>query len=384
MGNQKYRIIILGAGFSKPAGLPLANDLWREILVKSKSLSGRASKFNDDLDKYISYCRECDGVDLTRETVNFEEFLGFLDIEHYLSLRGPDTWSRDGNEGQIVVKTLIGEILSKYMPASNAVPELYLEFARRLQPHDYILTFNYDILLERALDAVKKPYRLFPDRYKSLGQNVGFVDSNKDEIVIRKLHGSIDWFDKSEYLEMTNIFKEKGGTILPKHPVFNSNFDFGISKILDGPRRADDPLQNMHRVADIENLYKQSILFSATPWILAPSTNKVIYASPLEEFWDGLGRSGGTNFGMAIIGYSLPSHDHYAKQAIYSLVKNYHAVNWGKDYFGFRKTPLVLIDHRTTPESVAEFKNNYRFVDFEKSVLHMDGFNTVSIDKIFK
>lgn len=384
MNNQKYRIIILGAGFSKPAGLPLANELWREILVRSKSLWGRASKFNDDLDKYIAYRRKSDGVELTRDTVNFEEFLGFLDIEHYLGLRGPDTWSEDGNEGQVVVKTLIGEILSKYMPSSNAIPELYLEFARRLQAHDYVLTFNYDILLERALDAVKKPYRLFPDRYESFGRNVGFVDSSKDEIVILKLHGSIDWFDKSGYLEMENGFKEQRATILPTHPVFNSKFDWGISKVLDGPRRANDPLQNIYRVADIEGLYRQSILFSATPWMLSPSTNKVIYASPLEEFWNGLGRSGGTNFGMAIIGYSLPSHDHYAKQVIYSLARNYQEVNWGEYFFGFKKTPLVLIDYRTTHESVTEFQDNYRFVDFEKSVLHMDGLNAEAIDKIFK
>ncbi len=322
-------------------------------------------------------------MELTRDTVNFEEFLGFLDIEHYLGLRGPDTWSRDGNERQVVVKTLIGEILSQYMPPSNALPELYLEFARRLQPHDYVLTFNYDILLERALDAVNKPYRLFPDRYESFGRNIGFVDSNKDEIVILKLHGSIDWFDKSGYLEMEKDFKEQGATILPTHPVFNSNFDWGISRVLDGPRRANDPLQNMHRVADIEGLYKQQILFSATPWMLSPSTNKIIYASPLEEFWDGLGRSGCTNFGMAIIGYSLPSHDHYARQAIYSIVKNYQEVNWGEDFFGFKKTPLVLIDHRTTPESVRDFKNNYRFIDFDKSILHMDGLDAVAIDKIF-
>jgi len=111
MPEKKYRIIILGAGFSKPAGLPLANELWAEILRRSGSLWGRAEKFLEDLDDYIQFRRDCDGIELTRETVNFEEFLGFLDIEHYLGLRGSDTWSRDGNEGQVVVKTLIGEIL---------------------------------------------------------------------------------------------------------------------------------------------------------------------------------------------------------------------------------------------------------------------------------
>ena len=39
--------------------------------------------------------------------------MAFLDVEHYLGLRkGRTTWSTDGNEGQVVVKTLIGEILN--------------------------------------------------------------------------------------------------------------------------------------------------------------------------------------------------------------------------------------------------------------------------------
>jgi len=81
MSKNKYRVIILGAGFSKPAGLPLADKLWSKILARSDLLWGRASKLNDDLDKYIAYRRNCDGVELTKESVNFEEFLGFLDIE---------------------------------------------------------------------------------------------------------------------------------------------------------------------------------------------------------------------------------------------------------------------------------------------------------------
>jgi len=236
MATRKYRIIILGAGFSVQAHLPLADELWMKILAKRKTLRGRAAKFNDDLDSYIKYCKECDGKKLTYESVNFEEFLGFLDIEHYLELRGGDTWSDNGNEGQIVIKTFIGEILSGYMPGPNDIPELYLEFARRLQPNDYVLTFNYDVLLERALDAVGKPYRLFPERYN---------------------------------------------------------------------------------------------------------------------------------------------------RAIYSLVKNYQVVNWGKEMYGQKKSPLVLVDCKTTEKDIEDYKKNYRFVDFRKAELHMKGFDLEAIEKIF-
>lgn len=163
--SHRYRLIILGAGFSRPAGFPLAVELWkqiRETAAKRFSASDRAYKFNNDLQHYIDFRKETDGKVLTPEMVDFEDFMRFLDVEHYLGLRGSDTWSEDGNEGTIVTKFLIGEILATYVNRLNGVPQLYLDFARRLEPRDIVFTFNYDTLLERALDAIGEPYRCSP------------------------------------------------------------------------------------------------------------------------------------------------------------------------------------------------------------------------------
>ncbi len=84
MDNLRYRVIILGAGFSKTAGLPLAYELWNIILKRANYLWGRADKLNDDIKAYIAFRRDCDGVQLAPENIDSEEFLGFLDIEHYL------------------------------------------------------------------------------------------------------------------------------------------------------------------------------------------------------------------------------------------------------------------------------------------------------------
>ena len=100
--SPKYRLIILGAGFSRPAGLPLAVDLWKEISVEAASFPAdhRASKFNDDLRHYIEFRKDADGTVLTPETVEFEDFMRFLDVEHYLGLRGSDTWSEEATKAQ--------------------------------------------------------------------------------------------------------------------------------------------------------------------------------------------------------------------------------------------------------------------------------------------
>lgn len=85
-------------------------------------MKGRASLFREDLDAYIEFKKRCQGVLLSKDEVNFEEFLGFLDVEHYLGLRGKDTWSDDGNESQVLVKTLIGQILTEKMPNAKTIP----------------------------------------------------------------------------------------------------------------------------------------------------------------------------------------------------------------------------------------------------------------------
>lgn len=134
-------------------------------------MTGRATKFRDDLDYYIEYVERTQGRKSSYEDVDFEGFMGSLDIEHHLGLRGPDTWSKDGNEGQIVVKTLIGQILTERLPAPTSIPEIYFDFAHALRPSGVVITFNYDILLELACEMARKTYRLVAHRYSSISND---------------------------------------------------------------------------------------------------------------------------------------------------------------------------------------------------------------------
>jgi len=383
--NQKanrFRVFVLGAGFSHAAGLPLATELWREVRRRARGLTGRAEHFRDDLDAYIQYRKDCDGVTLTPDEVDFEEFLAFLDIEHYLGLRGSDTWSVDGNEAQVVVKTLIGEILAEAMPSPSAVPQLYRRFAGGLLPNDYVLTFNYDVLLERALESVGKPFRLFPRRLNNVRSGGAEVDNSQEEVVVLKLHGSIDWFDRSQYSEREAAFAAQGLRSRPPDPVFANTADLDVVPLLDGPRFPNDPLREMHRVRRLENLNYRSFLFLCTPWLLSPSSLKILYASTLRDFWYGLGDAGTLNFGLAIIGFSLPRHDDYAHQVLYRLVTNYQTRYWQEDVFGrgLKKSPLVLIDRRSSDEEMEEIRKRYAFVDWTKTQTYMDGFDENAVD----
>jgi SIR2-like domain len=297
-------------------------------------------------------------------------------------LRGGDTWSEDGNEGTIVTKFLIGSILARHVNALAGVPELYLEFAKRLDPHDTVITFNYDSLLERALDIVGKSYRLFPTRYKSVSEHSGTVDTDRDEVVVLKVHGSVDWFDRSHF-ERRIAWHEEQKAPPPEDIVFSHATALGLERLVDGPRYDTDPLKNVYRAKNLKALYAKDLLFMATPRILPPSAAKLLYASRMNDFWDGMGDAGYYNFGMAIIGFSLPAQDEYARQILYELVTNYQRYNWDDKELDRKKTPLAIVDFFPDTAAEARFRERYRFVDWSRADLSGRGFDLASLDKIF-
>jgi hypothetical protein len=379
--SKPFRVVILGAGFSATAGLPLASGLWKEVRHRAENMTGRAGQFREDLEEYISYRKKCYGKQLNRDDVNFEDFMAFLDVEFYLGLRGSDTWSSDGNETQVVVKTLIGQILTERMP--RQIPDVYLRFAEALQPDDLVLTFNYDILLERSLEKIGKAYRLFPSRYLDAGWGMATVDHSRDEVIVLKPHGSVDWFSRAEYRALEERRIAQGFKTPQRHLVFGPNSDLRVTPLVDGPRFPNDPLSEIYRVVDIERLYNKPLLFLATPVLLNPSSAKIVYASKLKGFWDGLGRVGSLNFGFAVIGFSLPPEDEYARQVIYRLATNYQENNWGEDVLEHRKTPLLMVDLRTSPEQVAEYERRYAFIDWSRAQKHFGGL-TEEMVRVFR
>lgn len=379
---KRFRILVLGAGFSRPAGLPLGPELFSEVRASAQAKYGRDNSLAKDLAEYIEYKKRCESVILLPDDVNFEEFLSYLDIEHYLWLRGGDTWSDEGNPSQLMIRKLIGQIIHERTPqVTTALPPEYIKFADLLGTTDIIITFNYDILLERCLDHISKPYRLFPYRFSSIGLVSNTVDTSKDEVVILKMHGSVDWFDRSPYELQEQIHKSMGVNP-PHHQIFEDPSIYRPRQIIDGPRSGDDPLRTMYRIERVDDFYAQDKL-KATPWLLSPSTSKVLYARTLKDFWAGLGQAGAWNLGVGLIGYSMPVHDEYVRQMIYHLVRNYFELNEDLEFEGARKAKLKMVDYRPTPSLEADLRDRYRFVNWSKTDLYLKGFGDEAVKVIF-
>ena len=152
-----YRLFILGAGFSKPAGLPLARELLdsvrREVRRYSQERGGEDGTLEQDIGEWTKL--------YPKKRVDLERVLAYSHRKHYLRLRGSDESFEDGSRSIVAARRAIQRILIDRTPADT--PSLYRRFSRHLSSNDLVLTFNYDTLLEQSLDAIGKLYTLTPN-----------------------------------------------------------------------------------------------------------------------------------------------------------------------------------------------------------------------------
>jgi hypothetical protein len=352
--GKTFRLFVLGAGFSKPAGLPLASELLKPVrqAIRTYAPGNGLTILDDAIDEYRRFLRETE----PSKQFDLEEFGAWLDWEHTLLMEGCET-ERHANRSGLQLRWGIGRVLHARTP--EQVPAAYLDFARELDVTDLVVTLNYDCLLERALEEAGVPFRRFPGRYKSVD---GILASDLDhqiELQVMKLHGSIDWtFFGSE----------------------ESNAEYDLQPLAEGPRREDDPLRQVAVIpkAELDRFYSDSGSWWKHPLLLLPpSTAKPLAASPLVELWNGIGSYAAWRGGIGVIGCSLPLGDLYLRQLMYRIAREY--ASSVRDGIGEGpKHHMVFVDMRDEG-SKAEYFDRYRFVDRELSDFLFDGFNQAAV-----
>lgn len=377
-----FRIHVLGAGFSRPAGLPIASELFPLVRKHIVSRHGKDTKFDRDLHEYLDYCSACGFSGQSEDDLDLERFMSYLDIEHYLGFRGSKTWSSEGNESQLMIRKAIGNIIHSRTPSPEALPDVYLRYAESLSVHDTILTLNYDLVLENALAAVGKPFRRYPSRFKSINAHGGTLDNDTDEVVLLKLHGSVDWFDNRQFLELTKSLGAQGVAHTPIHSVFDNPTRYDARPLVDGLLPKNDALQHLHTIGRVDDYYYGDQGFNA-PFLLSPSHVKFVYAEPILSFWHGIGRSGGYNLGVSVIGFSLPEHDEYIRIGLYQMLSNYGSW-WDSPMLGgVLKDYARFVDYRPTTELQDAYKQRYSFSDPNRSKYFFGGFSLEAVDFLF-
>ena len=163
------------------------------------------------------------------QPLDLERVLAYSHRKHYLRLMGSDEYFEHGSQSIVAVRKAIQHALILATPHNT--PPLYRELAARLTPNNCVLTFNYDTLLEQALDDIGKPYTLTPEWWleeRSTGSGQRYVD-------LLKLHDSIDWYDRQYHDDAMRYHSDQGHEVPNRDPIFGPNPSVPSESLSRGP-----------------------------------------------------------------------------------------------------------------------------------------------------
>lgn len=191
--TEPTRVFILGAGFSKPADMPLATELL-DLLVKKQKLD-KDDEISEWLDELLATIDWLSSNDKQTDSfaVNIEQVFHFakFDIEACLLNQQLETKGRRNDLGTPAhqaqgiehwLSNLENDLRDVILKCDNAAVLAPINrWAEAVGEHDAVLTFNYDTLVERALAELGRPW------------NHGIESDSRNGVSVFKLHGSIDW-----------------------------------------------------------------------------------------------------------------------------------------------------------------------------------------------
>lgn len=187
----RNRVFILGAGFSKQAGLPLATEL--TSLVLDKTVEDASEDFQEwiaGLKKRIAMVERVGGGGAN--IPNIEQLFDFAKYDEELwrmkqqlstvgRYCGTTPWAVSED-----ISTWLGH-MEEDLPQviwdaqTTATLDPIRRFTGCLSPDDTIITFNYDTLVEQALESAGYSW------------NHGLNDAPSGGVTVLKMHGSINW-----------------------------------------------------------------------------------------------------------------------------------------------------------------------------------------------
>lgn len=362
------RLFVLGAGFSAPAGLPLGPALLQSVRDHVK-IQFRRAGWDGTLEQEIDEWQTL----YPGQTLDLERVLAYSHRKHYLRLIGKEEYFAHGSRTIVAARGAIQHLLINATPQTT--PNLYLDFAKRLRPNDIIVTFNYDTVLEQALDDVRKPYTLTPEWW--LDEESGETSVAK-YVDVLKLHGSIDWYDREYHDAGTRWYAEQGHNIPNRHPLFGESPSAPTESLAKGPVNdfGSEILRRVFRVPNHAAHYPIRTTWGAVvPVILPPAYDKLLGYGPILDLWENLHTGASIASAIIVIGYSMPPYDSHAYESLGQLlVEHQH----GQDVtqWGHRRLPVQIIALDKSEQTV---RSRYPFLDHSRTRVWHRGFSESSL-----
>ena len=373
MVEPQFRLFILGAGFSKPAGLPLGPELLDQVRGRVKR---KFQEFGWDgpLEREIQEWSQL----YPKDNVKLESVMAYSHRKYFLGLIGSDECFSHGSETIVASRHAIQEILIERTPCET--PQLYIDFARHLTPHDTVLSFNYDTLLEQALGELDVPYSMTPEWWLA-DEVAGDVEQEyKAKYVdLIKLHGSIDWYDNQLHDETCRYHAENQNDVPDRDPLFGPDPSITIERLARGDVHAGfgtDLLSRVFRVPNHREHFPIAAGSEVSPFLLPPAHDKLLGHDPVRDLWQNMHRGVDAYSSMTIIGYSIPDYDGYAYEALGRLIFDYQAASTNAR-FGHRRVPVQVV---TREDSASKFVASIPFLDSRNTRVWHEGFSTEALE----
>ena len=295
------RTFIFGAGASVHAGYPLASELWCAMEYWARATFPEGHDFRDAVDTMNAEFNP---------TKSFELVLTDLDsrIEPFLKEK-PTTPAGIREKIKLVyLRVALRAMIPSYFNSIRSQPaELYRIFTTEvLAPGDAVITFNYDLALDRELKQSGK---------WSIGSGYGFavdgVSSEDSPCKLFKLHGSTNW--RGELFQGNLSF----GQVNPRELSLGQHPIIGPSELeYLGYSKASDPQGHNGRV---------SIECLIMPAAKKEFFTETSFGREWEGFWDSLWSQAGealkTSNEVYLIGYSIPEYDTRARELLTARIE---------------------------------------------------------------
>ena len=277
------RVFVLGAGASLHAGYPLAAEMGKSLATWIKTLPSD-HQYRDCLNQI---------VDMYGALDDFESILADL------MTCAPGSRAASLGATRPHLLSDLKEAIRDHFDAIRSAPTvLYDSLARLIRPSDVVITFNYDLGVERALRAA--------DLW-DIKTGYGFPVEPGDTpspVEVLKLHGSTNW--RALLFGGSTGFFAGGGNSLGKRPVLFFRPDL---EYVGSPEFVDPLCRGLDAAASLP-----AMIMPALPKAFHFATT---YGLEWKSFWDRLwNRAAGTISKadhVVVIGYSLPSVDERAR-----------------------------------------------------------------------
>jgi len=290
---KAMRTFIFGAGASVHAGYPLATDLWRVMERWARATFPEGHSFRDAVDTMNAEFNLSKPFELV--LTDLEKRLGPL-------LKARLTKSADIAEKHRLLNLRDGvkSLIHFYFDSLRSWPaQLYEIFAVDvLERGDTVITFNYDLAVDRALKLSGK---------WTAGNGYGFeiprVFFEDSPCKLLKLHGSTSW--RGELFHGNLPFSQVSGSELSlgQSPVVDSSELEYLGYRCDSDARGHSPRPNIEALI--------------MPTADKKFFNETSFGREWEGFWDSLWHRAGEALRISnevyVIGYSIPEYDTRAR-----------------------------------------------------------------------